>query len=117
MVDLWWRPYAIFSGPSTYPPSLQVNKRERSLLSFVWQQLECADQNGPIIGYECRLYVDSHFSKRLYVGDAANTSITIPDLSSCTSYSLSVAAVNEGGTGDHSPLLETSTMRKSARQF
>ena len=102
------------TGPGKCPHGVAVYERHPQSLTFDWKELDCADRNGPILGYECHLYMGTHFYERQFVMGANNRTITFEDLPTCTSFKMSVAAFNEGGISDHSPFVESSTLRIGA---
>ena len=70
-----------------------------STVTFQWKELDCYEENGPITGYQYRAYYGL-FNSIENVLDNNTTMVTLP---SENMLSLSVAAMNEVGIGDHCP--------------
>ena len=70
-----------------------------STVTFRWKELDCYEENGPITGYQYRAYYGL-FNSIENVLDNNTTMVTLP---SENMLSLSVAAMNEVGIGDHCP--------------
>ena len=97
------------TAPSAPPSSVRVSVESSTAISVQWGPVEpCADQNGPITGYSVRYGVMG--SGELNTADVDGGSVmttTLSNLSPSTAYSIEVAAVNDGGTGEYSePLIE-----------
>ena len=97
------------TAPSAPPSSVRVSVASSTAISVQWGPVEpCADQNGPITGYSVRYGVMG--SGELNTADVDGGSVmttTLSNLSPSTAYSIEVAAVNDGGTGEYSePLIE-----------
>ena len=79
--------------------------------SVVWATVPCPDQRGPITGYKLR------YSNGTVIVNATregNRQYVLTGLTPFTSYSVQVAAVNDGGTGKYSnPALTVKTLHKS----
>lgn len=98
------------TGPSGYPTGLHVSDETVQSLTFTWNPLECQFRNGRLTGYELRFYSTYNDVQIFYTTDTRATFGNLRNSSS--GYGLSVAAVNQAGTGDHSPLIEAATCPK-----
>ena len=88
---------------------MEVAVVNSSTISVQWGPVEpCADQNGPIIGYSVRYgVVGSGEMNTTDVDGGSVMTTTLSNLAPSTAYSIEVAAVNDGGTGEYSePLIE-----------
>ena len=73
------------------------------MITVQWGEVPCADQNGAITGYSVQYGVmGSGSTQMLTVNGADVTQTTIEDLTSSTTYSIEVAAINNAGTGVYS---------------
>ena len=88
-----------FKEPSGHPSELQIIKQTSSTVTFRWKELDCYEENGPIIGYQYRAY----YGLFDYIANVLDSNTTMVTLSSENMLSLSVAAMNEAGIGDHCP--------------
>ena len=100
--------FAIFlKAPKGYPSQLQIIKQTVQLVTFQWKELACYEENGPITGYQFRVYYNFNYYQEWRV-HSSKTMITLP-------YSnmqrVTVAAVNEAGIGVYSPPIEVPYFR------
>ena len=65
-----------------------------------WEEVDCIDRNGLIIGYRIRAMTSGENDRIETVDDVIEA--TISGLSPSTEYTVSVAAVNSQGTGPYS---------------
>ena len=78
-----------------------------------WGTVLCPDQRGPITGY--RLRYSNGFSIVDTAGEGSRQHV-LTGLTPFTSYSVQVAAVNDGGTGPYSdPALTVETLQNGER--
>ena len=88
----------ILIGPSGYPLNANIILSSSSL-TFEWQRLECFEENGPITGYEYRVY----YNLVDYIKGVVAKNITQLTVMHTNVQAFSVAAINEAGIGRHSP--------------
>ena len=88
----------LFLEPSGYPSIVNIFQSSSSV-TLEWQPLECFEENGPIIGYNYRIY------KNLvdYRGYVVGRNITVLTLMNTYMQAFSVAAINKAGIGEHCP--------------
>ena len=72
----------------------------RDTITVQWEQVDCIDHNGLIIGYRIRAMTSGEDNRTETVGDVREA--TISGLTPSTVYNVSVAAVNSQGTGPYS---------------
>lgn len=107
------------TGPSTYPPNFRFTTAPENGISLAWDKVPCVYENGPILGYQLTAY---YFEGMFYLPywtdwlDGKNTTtidyrelsrdwINTPGLN----IGFTIAAYNQAGGGNRSPILETST--------
>ena len=93
------------TAPSGYPSNLRIIAKTLSSITFQWNKLKCHQENGPIIGYEYRIYHDLFH----YIKGTVNQHTTMFTVYETQMISFSVAAINVVGTGEHCPLFKLST--------
>ena len=92
-----------FSAPSVPPSSVRVSVESSTAISVQWGPVEpCADQNGPITGYSVRYGTET-------MRDYSGGMTTISDLTPSTTYSIQVAAENNGLIGPYSTAVDQLT--------
>ena len=74
-------------------------RQTSSTVTFRWKELECYEQNGPITGYQYRAY----YGYLNCIENVVDWNTTMVTLSYGNLQSLSVAAMNEAGIGEHCP--------------
>ena len=85
--------------PTGYPTVVQIIRQTSSLVTFQWKELECYEENGPIIGYHYRLYHNLfHYSEGIVQGNITTLTLTYENMEA-----FSVAAINEAGFGAYCP--------------
>ena len=95
-----------FSAPSVPPSSVRVSVESSTAISVQWGPVEpCADQNGPITGYSVRYGTET----MSVTGDYSGGMTTISDLTPSTTYSIQVAAENNGLIGPYSTAVDQLT--------
>ena len=68
-------------------------------MTFQWTELECYEENGPITGYQYRIYYDhAHYNQ----GTVKKNINTLTKLKA-NIQNFSVAAINKVGVGPHCP--------------
>ena len=89
--------------PSAGPVGVRVGEVTTSTITVQWGEVPCIDQNGDITGYSV-LYgvMGSGNTMTLPVDGAAATETTITGLTPSTTYSISVAGVNNQLIGVYS---------------
>ena len=81
------------SAPSAPPSSVRVSVESSTAISVQWGPVEpCADQNGPITGYSVRYGTET----MSVTGNSSGGMTTISGLTPSTTYSIQVAAENNG---------------------
>ena len=91
---------------TAFPQGLKQehNMSERRGVTFSWKEMQCEERNGILLGYEIKLYYD----KGVYttrVAESVTMFTIVPQLLPESSFpkAISVAAINEVGTGIHCP--------------
>ena len=97
------------AAPTGAPGGLTNTSVESRSLSVVWGTVPCPHQGGPITGYKL------HYSNGTSITETmGNRQHSLTGLTPFTSYSVQVAAVNDGGTGPYSdPALIVETLQAS----
>ena len=91
-----------YTEPSGAPSNLRIVYQTSTSVTFQWNELKCHEENGPITGYEYRVYHTLfHYTDGKV--DRNTTTYTIYDTNV---QEFSVAAINDAGIGDHCPLLQ-----------
>ena len=104
--------FIIHVGPTGVPSDLRVVYANSSVIKFRWSRLECEKQNGPLIGYEYKICVDNKCIKGNV--NSQTTTCTKHIQRDYGSYcTISVAATNEAGTGDHTPPVHVTNLASS----
>ena len=96
------------SAPIGAPRGLAGKLVGRRSLSLVWGAVLCPDQRGAITGYKLRY--NNGTSIVSTTGEGSREHL-ITGLTPFTSYSVQVAAVNDGGTGPYSTPLTLKTLQ------
>ena len=91
-----------YTEPFGYPSKLTIVLQTSTFVTFQWNELKCHEENGPITGYEYRLY-HTQFHCTDGKVDRNTTTYTLYDTSV---QAFSVAAINEAGIGEHCPPLQ-----------
>ena len=98
-----------FPAPTGAPGGLTSTSVESRSLSVVWGTVPCPHQRGPITGYRLRY---SNGTSIVNTTGEGNRQHVVIGLTPFTSYSVQVAAVNDGGTGPYSePTLTVETLQ------
>ena len=95
-------------GPSGYPSELQVISQTSSVVSFQWKELECYEQNGPITGYNYRVYYNLSY----HTEGEVDRNTTMVTLLHNNMQGFSVAAMNKAGMGKHCPTIQVYSFPK-----
>ena len=87
------------SGAPLLEPPVVINF---TAVRLSWEEVNCTQRNGVIIGYNIRYYADqeSQLITVLHVTDTTGT--TISGLEKFNVYQISVAAININGVGPYS---------------
>ena len=80
-----------------------MSSSTRDTITVQWEEVNCIDRNGLIIGYRIRAMTSGE-NDRIETVDDVNE-VTISDLTPSTTYYIQVAAVNSEGTGTYSDLI------------
>ena len=96
------------AAPTTAPVGLSTTLVERRSLILVWGTVPCPHQRGPITGY--RLRYSNGTSIMNTTGEGSRQHV-LTRLTPYTNYSVQVAAVNDGGTGQYSTPLTVETLQ------
>ena len=93
-------------APSAVPTSVSVSEVTSSSITVQWEAVDCIHRNGDITGYSVRYEVQgSGSTQTVSVSGGGATMTTISGLTSSTTYTIEVAAVNNAGTGVYSPVI------------
>ena len=95
-------------APTRAPEELNSTSVESRSLSVVWGTVPCTHQGGPITGYTLRY---SNGTSIVNTTGEGSRQHVLTGLTPFTSYSMQVAAVNDGGTGSYSPALTVETLQ------
>ena len=98
------------SAPSAPPSSVSATGQSSTSITVQWGSVPCIHQNGVITGYSV-LYgvMGSGNTMTLPVDGAATTQTTITGLTPSTTYSISVAGVNDQLIGTYSSVVNELT--------
>ena len=89
--------------PSAFPAHLKVVLQTRTAITVQWKRLECYEENGPITGYQYRIYSDLiHYNEGIVDGGTNRVKLMFGNM---RKRAVSVAAINEIGVGQHCPPL------------
>ena len=100
------KPYLSFfpTEPTGYPPGIRIATLTPTSITYHWAQMNCFQQNGIIEGYRIRLYhLGIEINSTDIMGSTMTTFTAGPLTENLHSYSFSVAAFNQVGTGLFSP--------------
>ena len=96
-------------APGAAPPNVSAEAVSYDKIQVAWGELSCTEQNGVVTGYTIEVYHDGEIVNTTSVG-TSNTA-TISGLLPLQMYAVSVAAVNDEGSGPHSdPVLLTTPL-------
>ena len=85
--------------PTGYPSEVKAIVQKATTVTFEWKKLECYQENGPITGYQYRIYYNqTHYNKGKVIGKTTRLTMV-----GKKARSFSVAAINEAGIGPHCP--------------
>ena len=107
----WWLAInflSSFPAATGTPGGLTSTSMESRSLSLVWETVPCPLQGGPITGYRLRRH--SNGTSIVNTTGEGNRQYVLTGLTPFTSYSVQVAAVNDGGTGPYSTPLTVETL-------
>ena len=91
------------AAPSAPPPSVSATVQSSTSITVQWGEVPCIHQNGVITGYSVQYgVVGSGNTQAMPVDGADTTQTTITDLTPSTTYSISVAGVNNQLIGVYS---------------
>ena len=99
-------------GISTFPQGLrQVYVSKKGVITFSWNEVECEQKNGVVLGHEIKLYSDEQVYTRKVFGSSTTVAI-LPQrkFHSSLPKAISVAAFNEAGVGSHCPPVNISQL-------
>ena len=100
--------YLLLLAPTVAGELTSTSVESRSL-SVVWETVPCLHQGGPIAGYTLRYSNGTSIVNTTVEG---SRQYVLTGLTPFTSYSVQVAAVNDGGTGPYSdPALTVETLQ------
>ena len=100
--------YVSSPAPTGAPGGLTSTSVESRSLSVVWGIVPCPHQRGPITGYRLR-YSDG--TDIVNTTEVESRQHVLTGLTPFTTYSVQVAAVNDGGTGQYSTPLTVDTLQ------
>ena len=99
------------TAPKVFPGHLLPVLVEKRSIRLSWDELACADQNGPILGYQIRRHGNLPVPSVYEALGEHNNRITITDnIKPNRPYVFSVAAFNEAGNGIFSPEIVVKTL-------
>ena len=98
-----------FPAPTGAPGGLTNKSVETRSLGVMWGTVPCPQQRGSITGYRLR-YTNGTSIVNSTAGEGSRQ-YNLTGLTPYTSYSVQVAAVNDGGTGPYSTLLTVETLQ------
>jgi len=101
-----------FPAPSAAPTSVHTSDVTFSSITVQWGAVDCIHQNGNITGYSVRYWVQRNSILSVNVSGGAAMALTLTGLSSSTTYSIDVAAINNAGVGKHSDSITVKTKGK-----
>ena len=79
---------------------MEIVKVSSSSLAFSFSKLDCEELNGPLTGYEYKVTRDGKETV-VRIDSDASTCICMLKMKGVTNCSVSVAAINEAGVGEH----------------
>ena len=100
--------YVFSPAPISAPEGLASTSVESRSLSVVWGTLPCPDPKRPVTGYRLRY---SNGTSIVNITGEGSRQHVLTGLTPFTSYSVQVAAVNDGGTGPYSTPLTVETLQ------
>ena len=102
-----------FPAPTGAPEGLTHTLVDNTSITVMWDTVPCPHQRGPITGYKL-LYSDSTDNVTMDILGVYHRLYDIKGLSPAIRYTITVAAVNDGGTGPYSdPPLTVWTLKYS----
>ena len=101
--------HVYFPAPTGAPGRFTNTLVESRSLTVVWGTVPCSQQRGPITGYTLRY---SNGTSIVNIIGVNNRQYVLTGLTPFTSYSVQVAAVNDGGTGPFSDSLTVETQQE-----
>ena len=106
-------------APSAAPTSVSVFEMTSSSITVQWGAVDCIHRNGDITGYLVRYGVQGSVevdrTVEMASGDSSGGMYKISGLSAGTLYTIEVAAVNNGGTGDYNVAVSYQTSELGTR--
>ena len=90
-----------YTAPSSPPQNIEVTGDDPASLMVSWQPPLDMTCNGPITGYVIQ-YARVESDDNMIVNVPSGTSLAVSGLFACVEYSVTVAAVNNKGTGPFS---------------
>ena len=88
-----------FTVPSAPPGNITILNTTLFTITVSWDEVPCIHRNGNIMGYIIVSSIKDMYASYDIIG--LQQRATISDLQSDTEYSISVAAVNDAGTGTY----------------
>lgn len=96
---------------------MEINAKTLFSITFQWKELECQKQNGPITGYQYRIYHDHlHYTEGSVGPDTTSHTVLISNTEENVQ-AFSVAAINIAGVGEHSPPLRAATTDSGVQNY
>ena len=103
-------------APSAPPTSVSTSDVTSSSITVQWGAVDCIHRNGDITGYSVRYGLqgsaEGDGTVVMASGDSSGGMDMISELTSSTTYTIEVAAVNSAGTGDYSTPRDVLTLGK-----
>ena len=98
------------TAPSAAPTNVRMTGITSTSVTVRWGKVPCIEQNGDITSYRIRVMTRRENDRIKTVGDVREATVT--GLSPSTEYTVSVAAVNNEGSGPYSDGIVQSTNGK-----
>lgn len=89
----------ILTVPTGRPTDLRVAAVQPDSISYVWDAPPCGQRNGEILGYSNILNPANDAEGMSFVGKSLSPEVTVQQLTPCTVYNFSVAALTVIGDG------------------
>ena len=100
----------VFPAPTGAPEGLTHTLVDNTSITAMWDTVPCPHQRGPITGYKL-FYSDGTDNVTVEIHGGNHRLHNINGLTPSTTYTIAVAAVNNGGTGPYSdPPLTVQTL-------
>lgn len=92
----------IATAPTSYPTLHSVTSISPSIVNLTWNEVDCSEQNGMIVGYAVQYYVGTEIDS-FWLDYPTSSYYIIRELTPGKVYTYKVAAANKVGFGPYSP--------------